>query len=490
MSPPRSIHRSILTLLLPALIVLWLAIVIFIYNTAWHEVEEVFDADLARSARVLHTLLSHEADEEKEMSEHVQEVLKELQQHKLSAEQLPLLFSILKETITTDGKARLELLSRASVNGHKYESKLTLLARYRDGSIMLGSPNHPYFPKNRKGYFDYRDGDHEWRVFGLNTPKSALIIHVAERLDFRSELVYDITKHTLSPALFGLPLMALLIWIGITHGLQPLSRVIKEVERRKPESLNPISVMQTPREIQPLIIALNGLLSRVASAFDKERRFTADAAHELRTPLAALKTHAQVALKSTDPDVTRQSLDHILYGVDRATHLLEQLLTLARADSSEYSNKDSQNVDLHQLAIDILSQHASLAITRNIDLGLDASDSIQVQGDPASLSILLRNLLDNALRYTPEGGKVTVAIKQQSSGVVLQVSDNGPGVPVSERNQLFSRFHRGNTNSANTEGSGLGLSIVERIVQLHRATINLKDTPNEASGLLVEVIFK
>ena len=239
-----------------------------------------------------------------------------------------------------------------------------------------------------------------------------------------------------------------------------------------------------PEEVSPLVGALNDLFVRLEQAFNSERRFTADAAHELRTPLAALKIQAQVALRAGNETERQVALENVLRGVDRATRLLEQLLTLARVDP-ETAAASYAPVDLHDLAASAIKDVAQMAHAKHIELSLEAAPTCLVSGDAAQLALLLRNLLDNAIRYTPEAGRVSVAI-QQGLGVELQIRDSGPGIPAAERERVLQRFYR--IPGSGMEGSGLGLSIVQRIVELHGARLALADNA-PGPGLLVKVIW-
>jgi signal transduction histidine kinase len=239
-----------------------------------------------------------------------------------------------------------------------------------------------------------------------------------------------------------------------------------------------------PEEVSPLVGALNDLFGRLEQAFNSERRFTADAAHELRTPLAALKIQAQVALRSTDQAERQAALDNVLRGVDRATRLVEQLLILARVDP-ETAAANYQALNLHELAANAIKDVAQMAHAKQIELSLEGAPTCLVLGDAMQLALLLRNLLDNAIRYSPVGGRVSVTLHQAPS-VALQVRDTGPGIPANEREQVLQRFYR--ISGSGEEGSGLGLSIVQRIATLHGAQLQLADN-EQGQGLLVRVIW-
>ncbi len=338
-----------------------------------------------------------------------------------------------------------------------------------------------------EGYSNQRIDGVLWRVFTLQAPESGIVVQAGERYDIRDELVTSITLSVLKPILLVLPLLAALIWFSIGRGLQPLKRLATDVARRDSKQLQPISIRQVPTEVLPLTNALNDLFQRLAQAFDNERRFTADAAHELRTPLAGIKTQVEVASHASDETERQQALQHIAQGMERASHLVNQLLSLARMDAEH--SLSTVPVELTQLAIDIIMELMPIAQTKDIDLGMSGSESGQtytVQGNYEALFALMRNLVDNALRYTQNGGEVTIALQQQPTGCQLCVIDNGPGIPRELHNKMFERFHRGQQHD--TKGSGLGLSIVQRIVTLHQAELSLLGT--EGGGLTVCVQFR
>ncbi len=487
MNAPTSLKRRLLVMLISGILLVWLAVLVLVYRAAQHEVEEVFDADMARSARILQSLLIHEVEEEREMAEKVREISAEL--NAIKGQSMPRLAAILQEYMEEEGRERLELVTAAQTAGQRYQAGLAFVARYGDGTVLVRDSTAPDMPQLDDGYANVELGDAAWRVFTLTQKETGFVVQVGEKQAFRAELVGYITSNTLMPALIALPILALLIsWI-VGRALKPLESVARDVARRAPDALDPIEARNAPQEVHTLVQALNDLFARVASTLRRERQFTADAAHELRTPLAALKTHLQVARKRSQENSTRQSLDQALQGVDRATHSVEQLLLLARADSQQAKALVDAKVDLGALVSDAVSVMSQQAVERDIDLGVDGPGSVNVVGDATALQVMLRNLVDNAVRYTPRGGTVTVSAGSNAGKAWLQVADDGPGVAAEERGKIFDRFHRGEAEQANdTTGSGLGLSIVQRIAQLHGATIELGEGLH-GRGLAVRVVF-
>jgi two-component system sensor histidine kinase QseC len=482
-----SLRRRLLVSLISTIVVVWLIVLALVYRAAEHEVREVFDADLTRSARILQTLLLHEIEEEREMAEKIGDITVELGSD--GQERYPILAATLRDYADREAREQLELLGAAQSAGDRYGAGLIFIARYADGTVMLRDRAAPDIPPAEQGHADIGIGGHDWRIYTLRDAQTGFVVQVGERHVFRAELVRYITRNTLMPFLLALPIIALLIWAVVGRALAPLDRVAAEVSRRAPDALEVIDERESPREVRGLLEALNGLFTRVRDTIDRERRFTADAAHELRTPLAALKTHLQVARSRTAELPTRQSLDQALEGVDRATRSVEQLLILARADAEQTKVLVNAQVDLKEAAVWSVAALSQLAVERDVDLGIEAPESVLTRGDLGSLQTLLRNLVDNAVRYTPAGGKVTVAVGKDSHGPWVAVKDSGNGIGAQERAKVFNRFHRGaGEQAAGSSGSGLGLSIVARVARMHGASVVLGEGL-DGQGLGVTVTF-
>lgn len=436
-----SLRLRLLVLLLSITLLLWGGATLTSVLKVHKEIDELLDAQLARSARILLAQVGHEPDEvEIEYGEEF----------------------------------------------HKYERKIAFQVWDEQGRLMLSSSTAPDEPLAGKeeGFSETRVEGREWRVFSRWDATQRYLVQVGERHDVRDGLVASVVKRLLYPLLIAVPLLALLVWLGIGKGLAPLARVTREVARREPQRLDPLEVGDAPSEIRPLVDSLNTLLRRLDVALESERRFTADAAHELRTPLAALKTQAQVARRADDDGERHNALQQVVEGVDRATHLVEQLLTLARLDPGAGLPKPA-SVALRPLAAECAALLAQRALDKEIELAVEEGDGT-VAGDAAMLSILLRNLADNAIRYTPAGGTVSIAVRGEPGSVILEVCDNGPGIPADERAQVLRRFYR--VLGSGEEGSGLGLSIVGRVAELHGAAITLADGP-QGRGLCARVVF-
>lgn len=333
----------------------------------------------------------------------------------------------------------------------------------------------------------YREGE-TWRVFTLPAKKSGRYnISVIENYNIRNDLAQRITRDDIYVMLITYPLCGLLIWIIIGRGLSILRKVESEVADRAPSHLEPVSIEYVPVEIKPLIDELNRLFFRLQLAIDREKRFSADAAHELRTPLAALKTQTQIAMRVTDPAELKQILTNVIVGVDRCTHVIQQLLTLSKLAPEADTINDSIHVNLVKLTAEVVAQLAPFAVDKNVEIFLESEkENISVMGNVTALSILVRNLVDNAIRYTPSGGVVKVAIDVTIKNVILRVIDNGPGIPPELHERVFERFFR--VLGTKASGSGLGLSIVQQIARLHNATLEL-GSPEAGTGLEIRVLF-
>ncbi len=438
-----SLRGRLLGRLLTLFLLAWALLAVLSYFAARHEIEELFDAELAQSARVLLNLVRHELEESEE------------------------------DTAT----------GVIGAGAHPYEEKLAFQV-WRADRLLLRSVNAPAEPMaTAEAFSDQRIGAQQWRVFTLFDAPLGVRVSVGERDAVRDELIYDILGNTLLPVLLTLPLLVALIWSGVSVGLAPLARIGAEIARRTPQQLEPLATAGVPVEVRSLVEALNRLLARLEDALTSERRFTANAAHELRTPLAALRAQAQVAQRAGSDAERRHALERIVRGTDRATRLIEQMLTLARIDPQSLPVPQAP-VDLSALAAEVLGELAPQALARRIELALTDAPHAQVAGDAALLAVLLRNLVDNAIRYTPEGGHIEVALAPSAQAVELTVTDSGAGIPAAERARVFERFYR-LADSARVSGSGLGLSIVQRIADLHGARIALEDAPG--GGLRVRV---
>lgn len=369
-----------------------------------------------------------------------------------------------------------------------YENKYQLQVFDNHGQLLLHTANSDLLPLANQpiGFSDKVIDNTLWRVFVIKNLYGNLKIVVAEKYDIRTALARRLTQDDIYIMLLIYPLSGLLIWLIIGKGLGSIKSVANEVSHRAPTHLEPVVIETVPVEIKPLVNELNQLFQRLQEAFQREKRFAGDAAHELRTPLAALKTQAQVALKTSDIVEQRKFLQNVVMGVDRCTHVVQQLLILSRLVPEAVGLEDTTKFDLSRLAAEIIAQIGHVALEKGLDIALIAEKPVFMIGNPTAIGILIRNLVDNAIRYTQEKGSIDVVVEAKPRGVLLSVSDNGPGIPEELHDRVFERFFR--ILGHKSPGSGLGLAIVQQIAKLHNAKITI-GAPDSGQGLKVEVFF-
>lgn len=371
-----------------------------------------------------------------------------------------------------------------------YLDKFNFQVWTNGGKLLLHSSTAPKIPLTAEvdGFSDKKISDQNWRVFTTYNDKAGIRTVLAERYDTRNELGHRIAQDDLYIMLLTFPLSGLLIWIIIGRGLDSLDKVAKEVANRAPSHLEPVDLQEVPEEIKPVIDELNKLFFRLKEGFEREKRFAADAAHELRTPLAALKTQAQVALYSNDIEEKNQALQKLIASVNRSTHIVQQLLTMSRLVPEATSINEEDEVNLSKLTREILAMLAPSAVEKQIELEFENDENTpKIRGNPTALGILIRNLVDNAIRYCKEeNGRVIVRLTRQDQEIMLEVSDNGPGIPPPLQARVFERFFRVLGNKS--PGSGLGLAIVQQICELHGGRVVL-DSPRIGTGLIVRIFL-
>ena len=433
----------------------WLLAAGLTWMEAKHEAEEVFDAHLVQSASLLiaQTGLELEHDD--------------------------------------------ELEDTHAPSLHRYARKVAFQV-WMDGRLQLHSQNAPSTPLSDiiEGFSDRTIDGEGWRVFSGRSAQGDAVVQVGEQHASRHALAREIAAGLLRPLLIALPLLALLIWWAVGRAVAPLASAAAEIERRSPLHLDPLPTDTLPTEVRPLVERLNALFARVSQSMEQEKRFTADAAHELRTPLAGLRAQAQVAMGADGETARQKALAAVLSGCDRLQRLIEQLLLLARVDAAVSSGsasgrphiEPSSAIDLVSVTQQALADVALSAIEREVELELIAPDHLPLQGNAAWLSMLVRNLADNAVRHAPRGSPVRVSLRTVAGGAELEVSDAGPGVPEEELARLGERFHRvlGDRAGDSSGGSGLGLSIVRRIAAAHGGTVQFA-RGSDGKGLCVRI---
>lgn len=443
----RSVRVRLLAMLLSTILVVWLAVTLSTWWRASIEVHEVFDAQLAQVAKLVTAGARHEAKEE-DFEEYESDLWRQ-----------------------------------------EYESPAVFQVWSMDGRLLVRGPGVSALPLSaatRDGYTDERIDGELWRVLTVFLPDLGYRIQVAHAYSARDALIRRFVLQVLQPVLLALPIMGFLLWLGIDRGLAPLRWLADQVATRDHTSLSPVPDEGVPLEVTPLVSEINELFTRLGEALECYSRFTADAAHELRTPLAGLRVQAQSALRAGTEADRLQALAHVQQGVDRCTHLVEQLLALARIEPAQVERVFA-DTDLVQVATGVLAGITPKALSRGVDIQLLRGGPASVSGNAELIGVMLRNLVENSIEVTPEGGCVTVRVGGTPGERCLTVEDTGPGIPDGERGRVFERFHR--LPDAPGPGSGLGLSIVQAIASLHNASVVLTDREATGGGLRVTVNF-
>jgi len=438
---PRSLHWRLVVLVLGVMSAVWLAAAAVIWIDAQHELDELLDGHLAQAAALLVA----------------QQSISENEDH---------------ETIDAPSL-------------HPYAPKVVFQV-WHDDVLALRSANAPAQPMShrRRGFATLAIDGIAWRVFAARGAESDTQVYVGEQIASRAGILWAVMRSALWPMAVALPLLAVLGWWAVRQGLLPMRRLSQIIARREAHVLAPVAVADAPTEMQPLITSLNGLFERIAALLESERRFTADAAHELRTPIAAIRVQAQTALITVDDAPRRHALQATLAGCDRAAHLVEQLLLLSRLEQT--AAPPAAAVDLSTLTRQVVAELANTALEQKQSLELAAPESCLVVGDDALLAVLVRNLVDNAIRYSSREARIRIAVAKEDGRVRLNVEDSGPGMSEEQLARLGERFFR--VLGSDQAGSGLGWSIVRRIGAATGAAIEVRRS-DALGGLRVVVTW-
>lgn len=398
-----------------------------------------------------------------------------------------------KPVLTLPASAR--ALLRADETDSVYFHVVTREGQYLAGDKELPMPVPVADEKIVPGELYLRDAEFNGQdlrfaytfLADAQMPKSRwIVVEVAETTEKRNQLANKIVASVILPQFIIIPLAVMLVWFGLSRGLRPLTRLRKTIEAREPADLSPIATRRVPEELEPLVEAFNEMLERMKKNVEAQQRFVADAAHQLRTPLTGLKTQAQFAIRESDPETLRHALRQIAMGVDRAGRLVNQLLILARTEGVEPAQQRHEPLDLAQLIREVIEDWVMISIEKGIDLGYESESESMISGNAFLLRELAKNLLDNALRYTPSGGHVTCRILVNLDTVVLEVEDDGVGITEAQSELVFERFYR--AEDSTTEGSGLGLAIVQEIAMQHDSKASLRPNPH-GPGAIARVVF-
>ncbi|ELI6431320.1 two-component sensor histidine kinase [Aeromonas sp. 2HA2] len=470
MNHPRSIRRFLLSGIL-ALVSTSLAISALIgYLEASHEMEELFDARLAQSSRITNQLLSRYLDQHSALPANGT-VYEEWEQHNPDQWQKDTSFNLRGED------------RELTPFGHEFERNLYFQLLNEQGGILLRSPSAPNQPlvELAPGFNTVEKDRHQWRTFTLYNQNEHTWLVVAERDDERSELASKMATLTMLPLLITLPFLLGLLWWLISRGLAPLRLLAQAISERHPANLSPLNLKIRAKELTPLTDEINRLMHALADTIEREKQFTNEAAHELRTPLAVLRIHSENALAAEDDASRQQSLHKMLLALDRSDRLIRQLLTQARIDSQQ--GLELTELDLGYLLQGTLATLAPIALKKGQQLSLEGAEHLTVMGQSTLLDLMFSNLIDNALRYTPAQGEIAVEAQQEGNRVRIDIRDTGPGIPTAALSRLCERFFR--VNPQQGDGVGLGMAIVSRIAQLHGADLDIHNRPE--GGLEVSV---
>jgi two-component system sensor histidine kinase QseC len=435
----QSLQKRLVTRVLGLMVLVWLIISVLAWDDVHHEMEELFDAHLAQAAAFVR-------------------------------QQAPL--------VDFGSVVEVPILNQ-------YAPRVAFQV-FHQGRLVTRSRNaqtEPMAP-NTDGFSTLRLSDGAlWRVFATHVEGSPLQVYVGEKVTLREDILWAMLASVLWPQILALPLLGLAAWWSVRSVLAPLRQLGALLHRRQPDSLAPVVLQDTPTEMRSAVEALNALLQRIGGMVESERRFTADAAHELRTPIAAIRAQAQVALGAGGDTAQRErALRTTLAGCDRATRLVEQLLTLARMEAAPATAAPPYN--LTEVAWRVAAELAPPAMARRQVLELDMKGPCAVQADPLLLEMLLRNLIDNAQRYSPDGARIAVSVLASDGYAVLRVADNGPGMSDEAMAQFGRRFYR--ELGTGQSGSGLGWSIVQRIAEVSGGEAQVSRS-SVHGGLLVSV---
>lgn len=472
MTRPRSIRRFLLSGIL-ALVSASLAVSALIgYLEASHEMEELFDARLAQSARITNQLLGRYLEQNGELPANGT-VYQEWEQSNPEPWQKDKSFNLRGED------------RELTPFGHEFERNLYFQLLSEQGGILLRSPSAPGQPLGAlaPGFNSVTKDNHEWRTFTLYNQDAQTWLIVAERDDERSELASKMATLTMLPLLITLPFLLGLLWWLISRGLAPLRQLAQAIGERHPANLSPLNLKIRAQELTPLTNEINRLMHALADTIEREKQFTNEAAHELRTPLAVLRIHSENALAAEDAESRQHSLQKMLLALDRSDRLLRQLLTQARIDNQQ--GLELSELNLNQLLQGTLATLAPIALKKDQQLSLEGTEQLTVMGQATLLELMFSNLIDNALRYTQAQGEIVVEAYQEGHRVRVDIRDNGPGIPTAALSRLCERFFR--VNPQQGDGVGLGMAIVSRIAQLHGADLDIHNRPE--GGLEVSVLL-
>ena len=451
-----TIARKLFLRIAPAIVVTVVGIGLFAFVSAKREIDNVYDAQLISDASILWTLVEHE--------------LREIPPNSP------------KSIVNVD--LDFNNAYAASKDADEFADSRMFRIWSSGKVVMFSDTSLPGSIPERGPGFSEVEYDHErWRIYTQAVPHTGISIEVGEKKSLRDKLVVNILLHLSFPLLILVPAVGLLTWLGIKSGLGTIQSLVKEIRSRSPDDLSSIPIGNLPRDLSPLGQSINQLLSKLEHSLTAERRFSDDAAHQLRTPLAGLKLQLHM-LAEADTESERQALiDDLRRSNDRATHLVEQLLQAARVSHEPIS---LQPVPLYHATASVIAEMAPVAAEKHLDISLEGNEQACVRADELLIRLMISNLMDNAIKYTPDSGKIRINVLPQDAMWCLSIADTGPGISEREREAVFHRFYR--AENSTVEGTGLGLSIVADIVDRFSGSISL-NTPETGKGLLVGILI-
>lgn len=373
----------------------------------------------------------------------------------------------------------------------QYAKNFVVQLLSNDGDVIIQSNQKIEFPPSiihKKGFHNLKLHGKKWRIYITENKHLGIFLLLAEPGQIRGILTKKLILEDFFIIFLIFPLLGIVIWFSINKSLKPLRDISNALKSKNSLHLEPLRFKRVPEEIKPLVDEINALLLRVKETIAREQEFTGNAAHEIRTPLAIIKTLAQSALKLDSIPTIHQQLKKIIKSVDRGSHVMAQLMSMSKTLPETLYKNDFKLFNLNEVIQDSLVNMVHKALDKNIDLEFDANDSHhQIYGNKVAIDILITNLVDNAIRYSPENSPVYISVYNSEEHVILEVRDQGPGIPKIKQNKIFERFYRLDPNKF--QGSGLGLAIVKQIANVHQAEISL-ETPKESSGVIFRVFFK
>lgn len=449
-----TLTRKLFFRIAPVVVVTIVVIAAFAFDSATREINNIYDASLIDDANVLWRLLRHTLEKS---PDHIPRQIDDID-------------------FTMDNQLIFNKDADDYADAHMFRA-------WVDGKIAVYSSTAfpAEIPQQKVGLTTISYRGEDWRVYSLPIPDTTIVMEIGEKIALRETLVSNILLNLFFPLLALVPIIGFLIWLGIGSGLRTIHGLVRQIRTRSPDDLSAIPVKDLPRDLLPLGRSINQLLDKLSRSLTLERRFSDLAAHQLRTPQASVKLLLQMLCNNDNEQERRTIIADLVASNDRATHLIEQLLRLARVS---HQPLNPTPVSLYHMAASVLAEFGNIINSRKLDVSLEGDETAQVKADESLLHMMLSNVLDNAIKYTPVGGRIEVVVKPETGFWWISISDSGPGIPVDEREAVFQRFYR--LDTLHTEGAGLGLAIVADTADRLAVKVKLS-TPRWGNGLRVDL---